>query len=567
MTIDQQRRLWIIIIGVSFLSLIIVGRLVAFQLFLEESDFPPGVRDGDGVRVVVQPERGRIYDRNGAVLAGNQQDFQVGVSPSLVTRAEEMASALSPILGQPRHELLAKIRSPRAYELLASRVSPEAAEAIRAFDFGGLQLDPLPRRIYPQGKLMCHTLGYVTLDGQGLAGLEGYYEAVLAGQAASKEMRYSPITPQHEVIARQGSDLYLTIDRTVQHVAEQHLARALQEHRAVSGSIIVMDPQTGALLAMASLPCYSPAHWYTEPERLLGNPIISHQFEPGSIMKLITMAAALDSGIVTPHSTYYDAGIIELGGHRIRNWDYSAPGATDMTTLMARSLNVGAATLAHMMGNETFYHYLDRFYFGRRLGVDIMAEAGGQISWPGSELWTEADLGTASFGQGLAVTPLQMAVSAAALAHNGDLMRPYVVQAIHHEDGSVVERQPDVLSRPITLETAHQVSNMAVVSVRQEVFNAQVEGYTIAGKTGTAQIAEGGYYHPTDTIGAFIGWLPADDPELLIVVKLDRPKSSPWGSQTAAPVFAQLVEELVVLLEIPPDNVRLQADIAAFRGQ
>lgn len=282
-------------------------------------------------------------------------------------------------------------------------------------------------------------------------------------------------------------------------------------------------------------------------------------------MKLVTMASALDSGTVTPQTTYNDTGTIVLGGHPIYNWDRSSRGTVDMTGLLANSLNVGAATIASWMGPDTFYNYFQRFGFGRPTGVDMLAETGGQLPLPGSSIWTEINIGTNAFGQGMATTPLQMISSVSAIANDGYLMQPYVVQEIRFPD-EVMVHEPTILSRPITEETAHQVTAMAVIAVRTEVFGAQVEDYTVAGKTGTAEIPEGGIYHPTDTIGSFIGWLPADDPELIILIKLDRTKSSPWGSMTAAPVFAELATDLATLLNIPPDSVRLQQDILAVRG-
>jgi cell division protein FtsI/penicillin-binding protein 2 len=277
------------------------------------------------------------------------------------------------------------------------------------------------------------------------------------------------------------------------------------------------------------------------------------------------MAAALDSGTVTPQTTYYDAGYIELGGMVMYNWDRGAHGTTDMTNLLAKSLNVGAATIASWMGPDVFYSYLNRFGFARVTGIDLSAEAAGQLPLPGSPNWTETNIGTNAFGQGLAVTPLQMISAASALANGGELMQPYLVHQILTDD-QVITIQPTVASRPITRLTAEQVTAMAITAVQREVFDAHVDGYTVAGKTGTAQIAENGIYLSEAIIGSFIGWLPADNPEIIVLVKLDRPTSAPWGSMTAAPLFAELTNELVVLLNIPPDDIRLRADIMAARG-
>ncbi len=560
---SQQKRLWIVMIGLGFAAVVIIGRLIAFQI-IQGDEW--AARVGDEVVVIARPERGTIYDRNGAVLAANGADYQVSVSPNLVTESEQLATALTSILQKPRFDILETLESNTLFRVVEGRVSPEVADLIRDLPYDGLQLDPLPRRFYPQGKLLCHTLGYVDFDGNGGAGIEGYYHQELAGEAASARINISPLTTQESVIAREGADLVLTIDRSVQSLVEKQLERGLREHGAVSGSIVVMDPRTGAILAMASSPCFSPYSFFeVEDDSILANPVVNHQYEPGSVMKLMTMAAALDSATVTPHSTYYDAGVIEVGGHKTYNWDRSGPGTTDMTTLLARSLNVGAATLATWMGSETFYDYFQAFGFGRPTGIDLAAEAGGTMPLPGDPLWTESFLATNAYGQSLATTPLQMISAASALANRGYLMQPYIVQEIHN-GAQVFIHEPTVLSRPISQETANQVTAMAITAVAQEVAQAQVDGYTIAGKTGTAQIAENGIYLSDDVIGSFIGWLPADAPEIIVLVKLDRPKSAPWGSQTAAPLFAELADELVVLLDIPPDNVRLRADVMAARS-
>ncbi len=559
---SQQRRLWIIVLGMAFTAVIIIGRLVAFQI-VQGNEWAD--RASDEVRVVARPERGTIYDRNGGVLAANGADYQISIAPNLIYEPEELSTALTSILQKPRYEILTAMESNQPFVMLEGRVSPEVAELVRTLPYDGVQIDPLPRRFYPQDEMLCHTLGYVDFAGDGGGGLEGYYQRELAGEAASATINISPLTTQESVIAHEGADLVLTIDRTMQYVVEEHLARGLREHGAVSGTIIVMDPSTGAILAMASAPCYSPYTFFEADETNLLNPAVSRQYEPGSVMKLITMAAALDAGTVTPQSTYYDAGVLEVGGHKTHNWDLSAPGTVDMTTLLARSLNVGAATLAVQMGADGFYDYLQRFGFGRPTGIDLMAEAAGLMPLPGDALWTESFMATNSYGQGLATTPLQMITAIAALANDGYLMQPYLVEEIHSNNGSF-QHEPTVVGRPISPETAHTLTAMAVSAVAREIEEAQVAGYTVAGKTGTAQIAENGIYLEDDVIGSFVGWLPADNPEIVILVKLDRP-TIPWGSETAAPLFAELIDELVVLLNIPPDNIRLQADILAAREE
>lgn len=563
MSNSQIRRMWTIGITMSIVLGVIVLRLFIFQIVHGDEWREVVIED---VPVTDRPERGVIYDHSGAVLAVDEWDYRVAVSPSILTDPEELANDLAPILQIPRGQLLDQLESNKMYEVLARRVSSETAEAIRELPLGDeVQLDSLPRRFYPQGSLMCHVLGFVDFEGQGNAGVEGYYQTELAGEAASANVPISPLREQKMVIAREGADLVLTIDRSLQYTVERHLKEALVEHGAVSGSIIVMNPRTGAILAMAAEPCFSANNFFDTEKSLFYNPLISVVYEPGSVMKLITMAAALDSGTVTPQTTYNDTGAIEVGGHVSYNWDRGAHGTVDMTTLLARSLNVGAATIATWMGPTKFYDYYQRFGFGRPTGIDIFGEEPGLMPLPGSPDWQESFIATNSYGQALAVTPLQMISSVSALANNGYLMQPYVVEEVRDENG-VHRHEPAVLSQAVSPQTAAIMTTMAVTAVQQEVQEALVEGYTVAGKTGTAQIAEPFGYHPTDVIGSFIGWLPADDPEIIVFVKLDRPKSAPWGSMTAAPTFSKLAKELVVLLGIPPDDIRLGLQASAGNG-
>ncbi len=556
MNSSQIRRMWTVAIGMGVVLSIIVLRLFIFQV-INGDEWKEVVIEDWAVTDV--PERGVIYDHNGAVLAVDEWDYRLGVSPSILTDAEELATQLSPVLQIPRGQLLEQMESSQLYVVLASRISSETADTIRKLDYGDeVQLDPLPRRFYPQGNLMCHVLGFVDFDGMGGAGVEGYYQGELAGEAASATVPISPLRRQTTVMAREGADLTLTIDRSVQYTVERHLKEALAEYGAVSGSMIVMDPRTGAIIAMAAEPCYSANDFSETEPSLFYNPLVSAVYEPGSVMKLVTMAAALDSGTVTPDTTYNDTGAIAVGGHVSYNWDRGAYGTVDMTTLLAHSLNVGAATIATWMGPTTFYDYFQRFGFGRPTGIDLFSEEPGLMPLPGSGEWQESFIATNAYGQALAVTPLQMISAISALANNGYLMQPYVVAEVRDENG-VHRHEPTVLSQAIKPETAAIMTTMAVTAVQQEVQEALVEGYTVAGKTGTAQIAEPFGYHPTDTIASFIGWLPADDPEIVVFVKLDRPQTAPWGSMTAAPAFSKLAKELVVLLDIPPDEIRLGA--------
>jgi cell division protein FtsI/penicillin-binding protein 2 len=355
----------------------------------------------------------------------------------------------------------------------------------------------------------------------------------------------------------------------VQYVIESELQLSVNETSARGGSIIVMNPRTGDILAMASYPSFDPnAYLSVDNQKDWNNPATSGQFEPGSVFKVITVAAALDKGVITPQWTYNDQGQLNVGGVTIQNWDRGAHGAVDVTGVLVQSLNVGAATISTTMGPTNFYSELSQFGIGRLTGVNLEGEAAGTMQVPGDSDWSESNLGTNSFGQGLAVTPLQMVTAISAIANDGLMMQPNIVQKIV-TNGQEVQSQRVPLGRPISAEVAHVVRDMMVAVVRDGLDDgAQLPGYTVAGKTGTAEIPTPVGYRDDAWIMSFIGFLPADDPQVIVLIKLDEPNGR-WASQVVAPIFRRLAERLVILLEIPPDDVRqaLQSQGGIIKGQ
>ncbi|MEM6530271.1 MAG: penicillin-binding protein 2, partial [Chloroflexota bacterium] len=314
-------------------------------------------------------------------------------------------------------------------------------------------------------------------------------------------------------------------------------------------------PRTGEILAMASNPSYDPNTFFNiEDPDLLRNPAVSDEYEPGSVMKVVTMAIALDLSAVTPEDTYVDNGIIEVGGIAIPNADRQARGVVGMEQIVVQSLNVGASTLALSVGPGNFYEKMNDFGIGRATGVDLEGEAAGTLYTPGDPNWSESNLATNSFGQGVATTPLQMITAVSAIANDGLIMQPHVVHQI--VDGNrVYPSQPSTLERAISPESAHIVTDMMVQAVEQNLTDARVPGYAIAGKSGTAEIPTPLGYEAGASIASFIGFFPADDPQVIILVKIDRPVDY-WGSIVAAPIFSRLAERLAILLEIPSDDIR-----------
>jgi cell division protein FtsI/penicillin-binding protein 2 len=359
-----------------------------------------------------------------------------------------------------------------------------------------------------------------------------------------------------------GTTLVLTLHRDLQDAAEKILDNALSTYGATGGTITVMDPKTGEILAMAVTPRMNLNEFWNYGAIYDNasdfNQAVSVPYEPGSVMKILTMAAALDSNTVVPSTPFLDTGAIMVGGITIQNWDRQAWGPQDMVGCLQHSLNVCMAWLSTSMGPETFYGYMDRFGLGRPTGVDMAGEAAGRLKIPGDEDWYPVDLGTNSFGQGVAVTPIQLLMAASAIANDGRMVTPHVLYAMMRE-GRQYNVTPQYAGVPISQATADTLSEMLALSLEQESSNALVPGYRVAGKTGTAQIpTESGYYDATKTNASFIGWGPVDDPRFMIYVWLEQPSASIWGSETAAPVFAEIAQKTVILLDIPPDYIRLQ---------
>lgn len=554
-----QRRLPIIVVGMVLFSLYLLWEVASFQwLSPEVRTYMSTIADANYTRTLeLAAARGLIYDRDGEVMAVNTLEYGIGISPNLVTDARDVATRLAPVLGQPELDLFEDITSSQPWVQLARPVSAQVAQAVTALDLDGITIDPIPRRSYPQGTLAAQLLGFVNLDLVGHYGVEGYYQDQMAGMVRDRTVSNIPFDlPQGGWEEDHGRDIILTIDRDVQFLVEQELFNAINSTGAKSGSIIVMNPRNGEVLAMANYPSFDPNNFYDiDNPNLLQNPTVSAQFEPGSIMKVMTVASALETATISPNWTYYDEASINVGGVTIRNWDRAAHGNVDVTQVLVQSLNVGASTISTMMGPTSFYDMMDKFNFGRPTGIDLEAEAAGTLHVPGDENWSESMLGTNAFGQGMAVTPLQLLTAFNSVANGGLMMQPHVVREIRDGDRTYVS-QPSSLGRPISPETARVVTDMLIATVRDGVDQAQVPGYTIAGKSGTAEIPSPVGYESSAWIMTFAGYLPADDPQLSILVKLDRPTSGNWASQVAAPVFQRLADRLVVLLEIPPDDIR-----------
>lgn len=544
-----------------------------------------------GVRRVVYPPRGTIYDRTGNILATNQIAYEVGIELKSVVDPESIAFAAATLLDDVDYShayslaSLEKHKEENRYFVLASFVDKDVIdelEQLRQYytnrrresrtltpSLSGLTWSPMMQRAYPENTLAANILGFYNYfsreSAQGVFGIEEAYNRLLTGKPQKIFMPNDPYLVEALPDIDPGASLILTIDREIQFMLEETLTEAIEWAGAEGGTIVVADPKTGEILGMASTPFFDPNQYWTYQETFPGittyNRAVGTAYEPGSVFKVITMAAALDSGVVDLETTYNDSSGVYWVANTwpIYNWDYGAWGLHDMTGCMQHSLNVCLAYIAHeRLGEDLFYQYLQAFGFGRSTGIDLASEANYPLRLPENNQWSILDLSTNSFGQGIAVTPIQMITAISSIANDGRMMTPHVVRSVI-DRGQQYNVNPQVINSPVSAETARTLTEMLTVTLEREASLALVEGYRIAGKTGTGEIPTELGYTSTLTNASFVGWGPSDDPQFVVYVWIEKPTISKWGSEVAAPVFRDVVEQLVVLMRIPPDSVRLQA--------
>ncbi len=572
---DRQRwRFWLLAFGLGLLATVVLARLVSVQLFSSESG------TFDSATALKAEPRGTIVDQHGELLAADRFYYQLTASPDLI-KSDEMrslvAQQLHALVGTPIDTVLATLTTYKnaKWISLADNIPLAQGETLRTYQHDleqresdaallHVQLEPMPIRYYPQGSLGSYVVGLVNLNRESWTGVERYYDRFLRSESGSASNQIiAPLNSLsadvlHYLPSVANNDLVLTIDRGVQWIIEDELRLGVERYQAQSGTIIVMDPKTGAIMGMANYPDYNPNHLENVPTERFINAAISAQYEPGSIFKIVTMAAGLNTEAITPTMPFQDVGSIECGTRIIMNATRQANGMVDATTALALSLNVVTSQVAEKVGERDFYQYVRRFGFGSPTEVDLGGEIAGLLKSPGSEDWSPSDLCTNSFGQGIAVTPLQMINAGAAIANGGKLMRPYVVQA-RVVNNQVLMTEPTVVHQVMTEEHAKELTEMMIKTVQLSNISAGVLGYSIAGKSGTAQIPSPEGYLEDQIIGSFIGFAPADDPKFIVLVKIEKPdfKLTQWADQNAVPIFGRVARRLFLHLNIPPDDVRL----------
>lgn len=545
--------------------LVLLGRLAYWQVW----------RHGDMSRLAaayhddtisLPAVRGDILDRNGAILVTNTPVFSIFASPDQISAADRssIASQLAPILDLTPDDVQAKLATTRKFVYLARRIPAAVAQRLDRLRLPGIGKIAETQRSYVDGgvagtTLAANLLGFANDEGVGNYGIEGYYDKTLHGQdgfeATVRDLANQPIvlSDRQKRDPVNGMTLQLSLDSTIQVVAERALADGVQKFQAESGSLIIMEPSTGRIVAWADVPSYNANDFATTSTDLFRDPIVSDLYEPGSVMKVVTLSGSLDTHAITPDYRFNETGTAVVGGYAIHNWDGRAHGMVTMTQVLENSLNVGAIKAEQLEGSANFYQYLQRFGIGATTGIDLAGETAAPLA--DLSKWKASQLATASFGQGVDATAIEMLAAVNAVATGGNYVWPHVVDAMIDSNGVRHPVQPRVVRQVISPKTAQQMQQMMVGVVEHgSGFAAKIDGFRnrIAGKTGTASIPENGTYAKDETIGSFVGFLPVDHPQFIMLVITRKPKILFEGAYVAAPIWKAVASALITQWQIAP---------------
>jgi len=546
---QRTRRNRVGLILLVTLLVVVVGRLAVVQGV--DGAAYANAASQDRLRTFpIEAIRGEVRDRDGRPFAYTVDASRVTADPTVVDDPARTALALTTVLDVPVRELTEKLSRDGRYVVLAEQVPPETADAVEELELPGIVLVDDPVRLYPAGAVGGQVVGFVGREGEGLAGIEQVFDDVLAGTPGTRRVEVgsggNPIPSRgidEAVPATDGSDVTLTVDQDLQYVTEQRLGQACIDGATTRASAVVLDVRTSEVVAMGSCPGYDPGRYSATDPDLLGNPIVSSVFEPGSVMKAVTMAAAIEEGVTTPDEVLTVAGRIEAGDRVVRDASDHAPIAWTVTGILAKSSNVGTITLARRVGDEKLERYLRAFGIGSETGIELPGESAGILQ--DSADWSRIRAANVAIGQGVSVTTLQMASVFQAIANGGVRVEPRIVRSITSPDGQVRPTDEPASTRVVSEETADSLAYMleAVVGPGGTAPLGEIEGFRVAGKTGTAQRAnpETGRYDGGGFVTTFVGFAPADDPQYVVAVDLERPTSSAEGGQVAAPVFADIL--------------------------
>lgn len=548
-------------------SIIILARLYSLQVIAYEK-YKLSARNQRNIYQELVPERGEIFlrDGDGSYPAAVNKEMQMAYAvPRDITDREKTALLLASILEVDENLLKKKFSNDNdLFEIIKHKLSENEIAKINELDVSGIHLAPESFRYYPGSELAAQLVGFVGSDGEnqiGRYGIESYWEKELRGEAGSLNQekdaagRWISIIDREFKPAKDGANLVLTINHPVQYEVEKILKESIEQHRADNGTIIVMEPDTGKILAMANYPSLDLNEYSkSEDMSVFLNQAVSFAYESGSVFKPITMAAGIDDRKVNPDTTFVDPGSVSVSGFTIKNSEGKSYGQQTMTQVLEQSINTGVIFVEKLLGNKKFAEYVERFGFGAKTGIELPAEIAGNTKNL-TELNRDSQFYTASFGQGITVTPIQLINAYAAIANGGVLMKPQIIEKIIRSDGTVEEVKPEEIRRVISEEAAGQVGKMLrSVVVNGHGKRADVPGYLVGGKTGTAQVAKAGAkgYEEGLTIGSFAGFAPVDDPKFAVLVKIYDPKDVQWAESTAAPAFGKVMKFLLEYYKIKP---------------
>ncbi len=573
---NGTRRVWVPAAFMGAFALAVFGRLVFIQI-VEHDRYAEAAKAEVSASNTIYARRGAILDRNGNVLSASVDTWDIYVSSRAWkdgAAADRASVELGRLLNIAPSTLRESVEEDGRIDVPVARdVAFAVGAEIQAAGFSGVSMVVNSARVNPEGDTGASVLGFTGTDNTGLAGVEAAYNEILQGKPGKAIFERDttgeriPFGDHVAVAPEPGKDLVLTIDRHLQKLCEDYLRKAVEEHDArKGGTILMMDPATGEILCLAT----DPALKFSELRKLdfgngdalslLKNRAVSDTYEPGSVMKVVTAAAAIDKGVVTPNTSYVDNGIIYVSGEPIRNWDDSTYGPQTMTGVLQHSINTGAVFMVKLLGEDTFHDYLDAFGFGRPTGVDLLGEADGIVRRPEDKDWSPVDLATQSFGQSITVTPLQMTAAVAAVINGGNLVRPHILRATVSSDGKRQDVKPQILGRAISPQTSATMRQMLhdVVDPRGRSHPGNPRLYSAGGKSGTANIPIYGSYNDQQ-IASFIGFAPLENPRILALVMLDDNRDGETGTAAAAPVFSKLADAALGYLGVAPDQAKYAA--------
>ncbi len=560
---DSTKPKWRIYFSTLIVFLLFVSvsyKALSLQVLDRDKSFKIAQRQ-HSTSLTLLPKRGNIMDTKGTYLATSVDTTSVYINPTLIKDPKKFASAISENTSYGYKNLLSNAVSKKSFIWLDRLANPETVKKLKELDVDGIGYVQEPKRVYPNDYLIGQVLGFTNIDSKGIEGIEYNLDGILAGKpqkislkrdARGKQIMYSPVDIEEKT---RGFDVELTIDSQIQYIVEKELRKGVEEMGGDAGMALLMEPNTGEILAMASYPFFNPNRFSEFPNKTRRNLPVWYTFEPGSTLKVFLAAAVLEEKLANPNTKYdCENGRRKVGPKIIK--DTHPHGLLTVSEVIEVSSNICASKMGETIGKKSLYRYLTDFGFGNKLGIDLPGEPGGSLQK--TKKWGPVELATISFGQGISVTALQLASALSAIANGGDLMKPYIVKKISTPGGeTVTNNKPEVIKKVISYDTAKQVASiMEGVVDNGTGKNAQISGYSVAGKTGTAQIPNpntGGYFKEK-YMASFVGFAPVNDPKITLIVVVENPRESIYGGSVSAPIFKAITEKVLFHLNTPTNS-------------